>query len=79
MTLNRKSADYMLIVGDTPGFPLEKDQQAVLATTDGKVIYSGSARLLGNAVKDACSAMQKNWSQRSATQASTRHNSQATQ
>ena len=71
VTLNRKSADYTLIVGDTHGFPGEKDKQAVLATADGKVIYSGSARLLGNAVKDACGAMLKNWSQRSTAQAST--------
>jgi hypothetical protein len=70
VTLNRKTADYVLIVGDTHGFPLEKDQQAVLATADGKVIYSGSARLLGNAVKDACGAMMKDWSQRSTAQAS---------
>src|SRR5690348_11198635 len=56
VTLNRTSADYVLIVGDTHGFPGEKDKQAVLATADGSVVYSGSARLLGNAVKDACTA-----------------------
>ena len=71
VTLNRNAADYTLIVGDTHGFPMEKDKQAVLATADGSVVYSGSARLLGNAVKDACAAMMKNWSQRSSAQAST--------
>lgn len=65
VTLNRKAADYVLMVGDTHGLPLEKDQQAVLARANGNVIYSGSARLLGNAVKDACGAMMKDWSQRS--------------
>ena len=69
VTLNRKSADYVLIVGDTHGFPGEKDKQAVLATTNGNVIFSSSARLLGNAVKDICGAMLKNWSQRSTAQA----------
>lgn len=70
VTLNRKSADYVLIMGDTHGFPMERDKQAVLATADGKVIYSGAARLMGNAVKDACGAMMKDWSQRSTAQAS---------
>ncbi len=70
VTLNRKSADYTIIVGDTHGFPGEKDKQAVLATSDGSVIYSGSARLLQNAVKDACGAMLKNWSQHPTAQAS---------
>ena len=70
VTLNRTSADYVLIVGDTHGFPGEKDKQAVLATADGSVIYSSSARLLGNAVKDVCGAMMKNWSQHSAPQTS---------
>jgi len=70
VTLNRQSADYVLIVGDTHGFPLEKDKQAVLANANGKVIFSGSARLLESAVKDACGAMLKNWSQRSTAQAS---------
>lgn len=70
VTLNRKSADYVLIVGDTHGFPGEKDKQAVLATADGSVIYSSSARRLGNAVKDVCSAMMKNWSQHPTAQTS---------
>lgn len=69
ITLNRQSADYVLLVGDTHGFPLEKDQQAVVATADGKVVFSTSARLLGNAVKDACGAIVKDWSQHSTANA----------
>ena len=61
VTLNRQSANYVLLVGDTHGFPGEKDKQAVVATADGKVVYSGSARLLESAVKDACSAIVKDW------------------
>jgi hypothetical protein len=64
VTLYRSSANYVLIVGDTHGFPGEKDKQAVVATSDGRVFFSSSARLLGNAVKDACGAIVKDWSQR---------------
>jgi hypothetical protein len=71
VTLFRSSADYVLMVGDTHGFPLEKDKQAVVATSDGKVFFSTSARLLGSAVKDVCSAILKDWSQRSATNPAT--------
>jgi hypothetical protein len=64
VTLYRRSADYVLMVGDTHGVPLEKDKQAVVATADGKVFFSTSARLLESAVKDACSAIVKDWSKR---------------
>jgi len=63
VTLNRNSADYVLIVGDTHGLPFERDKQAVVASADGKVVFSTAARLLGNAVKDACGAIVKDWSQ----------------
>ena len=69
VSLNRQSADYVLVVGDTHGFPGEKDKQAVVATADGKVLFSSSARLLENAVKDACSAIVKDWSKRTSAQA----------
>jgi hypothetical protein len=69
VTLYRKSADYVLMVGDTHGFPMEKDKQAVVAAADGRVLYSASARLLGSAVKDACNAIVKDWSQRSTAKA----------
>lgn len=69
VTLNRQSADYVLLVGDTHGFPGEKDKQAVVATADGKVVFSSSARLLDSAVKDACGALVKDWSKRSSAQA----------
>ena len=70
ITLNRQSADYVLLVGDTHGFPGEKDKQAVVATAaDGKVIFSSSARLLESAVKDACGAIVKDWSKHSSAQA----------
>jgi hypothetical protein len=61
VTLDRRSADYVLIVGDTHGFPLERDKQAVVASADGKVVFTTAARLLGNAVKDACGAIVENW------------------
>jgi len=70
VTLKRQSADYVLLVGDTHGFPGEKDKQAVVATADGKVVFSGGARLLESAVKDACSAIVKDWSKRSSAQPS---------
>ena len=70
VTLNRNSADYVLIVGDTHGFPMERDKQAVVATADGKVVFSTAARLLGNAVKDACGAIVKDWSQHPPAKAS---------
>ena len=69
VTLNRQSADYVLLVGDTHGFPLEKDKQAVVAAADGKVLFSGSARLLESAVKDACGAIAKDWSERTSAPA----------
>ena len=69
VTLSRQSADYVLLVGDTHGFPGEKDKQAVVATADGKVVFSGGTRLLESAVKDACGAIVKDWSKRSSAQA----------
>jgi hypothetical protein len=65
VSLHRRSADYVLIVADTNGFPLTKDKQAVVATGDGEVFFSTSARLLGSAVRDACGAIVKDWSKRS--------------
>ena len=40
---------------------LRKDNKFVLFDANGDAIASGSTRSLGNAVKDACSAIRQDW------------------
>ncbi len=62
VTKNEKRADYVLLLQHEGGkIFLLKDNKFVLFNTDGDAIASGSTRSLGNAVKDACTAIRRDW------------------
>lgn len=62
VTKNEKRADYVLLLQHEGGKNfLRKDNKFVVFDADGDAIASGSTRSLGNAVKDACSAIRQNW------------------
>ena len=62
VTKNEKRADYVLLLQHEGGkMFLRKDNKFVLFDANGDAIASGSTRSLGNAVKDACSAIRQDW------------------
>ena len=62
VTVREENADYVVILEHEGGkTPFEKDNKFVLVNGDGEVISSGSTRTLGNAVKDACRIMMRDW------------------
>jgi len=62
VTKNEKRADYVLLLQHEGGkIFLRKDNKFVLFDANGDAIASGSTRSLGNAVKDACSAIRQDW------------------
>ena len=62
VTIREENADYIVILEHEGGkVPFQKDNKFVLANKDGEVISSGSTRTLGNAVKDACQIMMRDW------------------
>lgn len=55
VTINRERADFVVILEHEGGKDVyRKDNKVVVFDKDGDMIYSGSTRTLGNAVKDAC-------------------------
>lgn len=55
VTINRERADFVVILEHEGGKDVyRKDNKVVVFNKDGDMIYSGSTRTLGNAVKDAC-------------------------
>lgn len=62
VTANAEKADYVILLErDAKDSPLLKDNKFALFNKDGDAIKSGSTRSLGNAVKDACAAVVKDW------------------
>lgn len=62
VTMNAEKADYVILLErDAKDSPLLKDNKYALFNKDGDAIKSGSTRSLGNAVKDACAALVKDW------------------
>jgi hypothetical protein len=60
VTINRERADYIVILEHEGGKDsFQKDNKVVVFDKDGDMIYSGSTRTLGNAVKDACGAVSR--------------------
>ncbi len=58
VTNERERADYVVLLDHEGGkMLLLKDNKVVVFGRDGTTVYSGSTRSLGNAVKDACSAI----------------------
>lgn len=61
VTLNKENADYVILLDHEGGKQLVlRDNKVAVFAKDGDVIYSGSTRTLGNAVKNACSAIARN-------------------
>lgn len=60
VTINREKADYILILERVGGRDiLAKDNKMALFDRNGDMVASSSTRSLGNAVKDACVAIQR--------------------
>ncbi len=58
VTNNREKADYVILLDHEGGKALFlRDNKVVVFNSEGDVIYSGSTRSLGNAIKDACGAV----------------------
>ncbi len=68
VTINNKQdkADYIVLLDHEGGKGLAlKDNKVAVFNGDGDSIVSHSTRSLGNAVKDACEAIEKDWPARS--------------
>jgi len=60
ITLNREKADYIVLLEHEGGKdPISRDNKFAVFHA-GDMIAAGSTRSLGNAVKDACGAIQRN-------------------
>ena len=60
VTINRERADYILLLERVGGRDLiSKDNKMALFDREGDIVASSSTRSLGNAVKDACLAIQR--------------------
>ena len=60
VTNMREKADYVVTLDHEGGKGyLRKDNKVAVFNHDGDMIYSGSTRSLGNAVRDACKAITK--------------------
>lgn len=62
VTINREKADYILLLERVGGRDIiAKDNKMALFNRDGDMVASSSTRSLGNAVKDACLAIQSRY------------------
>jgi hypothetical protein len=60
VTIKRENADYVILLDHEGGKePVRKDNKIAIFNKNGDMIYSGSTRMLGNAVKDACEAIDR--------------------
>jgi hypothetical protein len=64
VTRKEDRADYVLVLEHEGGKDVvRKDNKFALFNADGDALASGSTRLLGNAVKEACQAIGSDWRQ----------------
>ena len=62
VTMKEERADFVVILEHEGGKDLlRKDNKYVVFREDGDAIKSGSTRSLGNAVKEACRALMRDW------------------
>ena len=60
---NKEKADYIVLLDHEGGKDLFlRDNKVVVFNRDGDAVMSKSTRTLGNAVKDACEVITRNWS-----------------
>jgi len=65
VTINRENADYVVVLDHEGGKTyIRRDNKFAVFNKDGDAIRSGSTRSLGNAVKDACDALTRDWRSR---------------
>src|SRR3954471_1885594 len=65
VTTNKDRADYVVLLDHEGGKrPGQRDNKFALFNKDGDAVKSGSTRALGNAVKDACEALLRDWESR---------------
>jgi hypothetical protein len=63
ITSNREKADYIVRIDHealNPTTPFVRGNKVAVFNRDEELVYGGSTRLLGNAVKDACAAITRN-------------------
>jgi hypothetical protein len=59
---NKDKADYVVLLDHEGGKDaISRDNKVVVFNREGDAIMSRSTRLLGNAVKDACTVITQNW------------------
>lgn len=62
VNMKQEKADYILLLDHEGGKGYAmKDNKFAVFNKDGDSIGSGSTRSMGNAVKDACAAIMKDW------------------
>ena len=75
----RGKADYIVLLDHEGGkSAILHDNKIVVFNKNGDAIKSGSTRTLGNAVKDACTAIRADWPKQQARMASEKTNSDQT-
>ncbi len=62
LTTRSDKADYIVGVTDDGSGAGRKGRRAVVSTQEGTMLFANSTRSLKNAVKDACGAIEKDWS-----------------
>ncbi|MCI0485977.1 MAG: hypothetical protein L0229_05195 [Blastocatellia bacterium] len=77
VTINKDKADYIIILDHEGGKdPFRKDNKFALFNKEGDAIKSGSTRVLGNAVKEACEALTGDWKSRGTNSESSQQKSE---
>ncbi len=62
VTRKEDRADYVLVLEHEGGKDIvRKDNKFALFNAEGDALASGSTRLLGNAVKEACLVIRSDW------------------
>ncbi len=60
ITIRKENADYIVLLDHEGGKEIvRRDNKIAIFNKGGDTIYSGSTRTLGNAVKDACAAIER--------------------
>jgi hypothetical protein len=60
--MKQEKADYIVLLDHEGGKALaRRDNKVAVFKKDGDTIFSKSTRTLGNAVKDSCAAIVKDW------------------
>ena len=57
VTADKSKANYVVQLDHEGGKGLHRDNKIAVFQSNGDLLYAGSTRILGNAVKDGCAAM----------------------